>query len=100
MSAGAQPAIALPDTARPYLPRGVRLRWCGVRQAWFLLAPERAVKLDAVGSAILSALDGRRDVAALVAKLAGDFGAPAERVAADARAFLTDLMARRMVETA
>jgi pyrroloquinoline quinone biosynthesis protein D len=97
VTAGAE---ALPDAARPFLPRGVRLRWCGVRQAWFLLAPERAVKLDAVGSAILTAVDGKRDFSDLVAKLAADFGAPAERVAADARRFLADLMARRMVEVA
>jgi hypothetical protein len=23
----------------PFLPRGVRLRWCAVREAWFLLGP-------------------------------------------------------------
>jgi pyrroloquinoline quinone biosynthesis protein D len=88
------------DHQKPYLPRGVRLRWCDVRKAWFLLAPERAVKLDPVGSAILTALDGERDFAAVAAKLAADFGAPPERVAADARKFLADLMARRMVEAA
>ena len=88
------------DDQRPYLPRGVRLRWCDVRKAWFLLAPERAVKLDAIGSAILTALDGERDFAAVTAKLAADFNAPQEQVAKDARAFLADLMRRRMVEAA
>lgn len=88
------------DHQRPYLPRGVRLRWCAVREAWFLLAPERAVKLDPVGSAILSALDGERDFAGVVATLSADFGAPPDQVATDARKFLADLMARRMVEAA
>ena len=40
----------------PVLPRGVRVHRCEVRQAWLLLAPERAVKLDQVGAAILQAL--------------------------------------------
>lgn len=81
-----------------FLPRGVRLRRCERRQAWFLLAPERAVRLDAVAAAILQGLDGARDVAALVAKLAADFRAPEERVALDVRRFLADLIDRRMVE--
>lgn len=92
-------APALADTDVPFLPRGVRLRRCERRQAWFLLAPERAVRLDAVAAAILRGLDGMRDVSALVAGLARDFRAPEERVARDVRAFLADLIDRRMVET-
>lgn len=88
------------DHDRPVLPRGVRLKHCAVRQAWFLLAPERAMKLDGPGAAVLAAVDGRRDLAAIVAKLAQDFAAPPERIAQDARAFLAALMARRMVEIA
>jgi pyrroloquinoline quinone biosynthesis protein D len=82
----------------PFLPRGVRLRHCPVRQAWFLLAPERAVKLDPVGAHVLEALDGTRDFGAVVAHLATRFDAPAERIAADAGAFLDGMRARRMVE--
>ena len=82
----------------PFLPRGVRLRHCQVRQAWFLLAPERAVKLDAVGAHVLEALDGVRDFAGVVAHLAAKFDAPANRIAADAGAFLEQMRARRMVE--
>jgi pyrroloquinoline quinone biosynthesis protein D len=88
------------DEDRPYLPRGVRLRRCDVRQAWFLLAPERALRLDPTGSAILAALDGQRRFADVVAKLAADFAAPPDRVAGDARTFLADLLDRRMVEVA
>jgi pyrroloquinoline quinone biosynthesis protein D len=88
------------DGERPFLPRGVRLRFCPVRQAWFLLAPERAMRLDAPGAAILQAVDGERSFAQIVEKLAGDFAAPAERIAADARGFLGALHARRMVEVA
>lgn len=82
----------------PYLPRGVRLRHCEVRKGWFLLAPERAVKLDPVGAHVLQALDGRRDFAAVVAHLAEAFDAPRQRIAEDAGRFLEDMRDRRMVE--
>ncbi len=82
----------------PFLPRGVRLRHCAVRQAWFLLAPERAVKLDPVGANVLEALDGARDFGSVVAHLAAKYDAPAERIAGDAAAFLDQMRARRMVE--
>ena len=91
--------IALEDSAVPFLPRGVRLRHCDIRKGWFLLAPERAVKLDQVGSHILQAVDGNRSFAEVVAHLAAQFNAPPEQIATDARKFLVDLMSRRMVET-
>ena len=84
--------------AVPVLPRGVRVHRCAVRQAWLLLAPERAVKLDQVGAAILQAVDGERDFDGVVGHLSSAFNAPREQIAKDAGAFLTDLMNRRMVE--
>lgn len=92
--------MSIAGTDIPFLPRGVRLRRCEVRKAWFLLAPERAVKLDPVGAHVLGALDGTRDFAAVVAHLAEKFDAPAERIAADAGRFLDDMRERRMVEVA
>jgi pyrroloquinoline quinone biosynthesis protein D len=86
------------DAAVPRLPRGVRLRWCAVRESWFLLVPERAMKLDAPGAAILRAVDGVRDVRGIAAALAAEFDAAPERIAADARAFLGRLAQRRLVE--
>ena len=86
--------------AVPYLPRGVRVKRCEVRKGWFLLAPERAVKLDQVGAHILMALDGQRDFAAVVAHLAAQFKAPVERIETDAGKFLTEMSNRRMVEVA
>lgn len=83
----------------PFLPRGVRVKRCEVRKGWFLLAPERAVKLDQVGAHILDALDGQRDFAGVVAHLAAKFDAPTQRIEADAGKFLTDMVNRRMVET-
>ncbi|MEO0624617.1 MAG: pyrroloquinoline quinone biosynthesis peptide chaperone PqqD [Pseudomonadota bacterium] len=88
----------LAETAVPFLPRGVRLHWCKVRGGWFLLAPERAVKMDQIGAAILGAVDGERSLAGVVDKLAEDFKAPRDRVATDTAKFLTDLRNRRMVE--
>lgn len=88
----------LADSDIPRLPRGVRLRHCDVRGAWFLLAPERALRLDPVGTAVLGAMDGARDFGAIVDRLAQDFAASPERIAADARRFLGELVARRMVE--
>lgn len=82
----------------PFLPRGVRVKECKVRKGWFLLAPERAVKLDQVGAHILGALDGQRDFAGVVAHLAAKFDAPVERIEVDAGKFLTDMVNRRMVE--
>ena len=86
------------DNEIPYLPRGVRLRHCPLRDGWFLLAPERSMKLDGIGSAILTAVDGQRTFADVVAKLAADVTAPADLIAKDSRAFLAQLMQRRMVE--
>jgi pyrroloquinoline quinone biosynthesis protein D len=86
------------DAARPYLPRGVRLKRCAVRDRWFLLGPERALQLDAVAVAIVEKLDGARDVRAVVRALAADFTAPEERIAADVRPFLATLVDRRLVD--
>ena len=88
----------LTETGVPFLPRGVRLHHCEVRKGWYLLAPERAVKMNDIGVAILNVVDGERDFAGVVDKLASDFNAPRDRIATDAGKFLTDLVNRRMVE--
>ncbi|MGF1502107.1 MAG: pyrroloquinoline quinone biosynthesis peptide chaperone PqqD [Paracoccaceae bacterium] len=85
-----------PD-AVPALPSGVRLHRCAVREAWFLLAPERALKLDAIGHAILSRVDGEQSLAAIVADLAASFGAPPEQVETDVVRFLGDLSDRMVL---
>nr|WP_246026608.1 pyrroloquinoline quinone biosynthesis peptide chaperone PqqD [Paracoccus luteus] len=80
----------------PFLPRGVRLARDHVRDMAILQAPERAMQLDAVGQAILTALDGRT-LGAIVADLAARYAAPAEQIDADVRQFLQGLIDRRMV---
>ena len=83
--------------AVPHLPRGVRLRRCDIRDGWFLLAPERAVKLDQIAVHILQALNGERSFQAVVEHLASKFDAPADRIAQDAGKFLNDMQNRQMV---
>ncbi len=91
---------ALADSARPLLPRGVRLHHDRVRGRWVLLAPERALNLDQVGHAILKEVDGERSLAEIAARLAATYGAPLEQVTKDTRGFLQALLERRMLELA
>jgi pyrroloquinoline quinone biosynthesis protein D len=84
--------------AVPYLPRGVRMHDDAVRGMKVLLAPERVMKLDATGVAILSELDGATPFETIVARLADRYDAPAARIAEDASRFLDGLVERRMVE--
>ncbi|ETX13004.1 coenzyme PQQ biosynthesis protein D [Roseivivax halodurans JCM 10272] len=84
--------------AIPYLPRGVRLHHDRVREAWVLLAPERAIMLDAVGHAILSEIDGERSFSEITEALAVTYNAPAEDIAKDSAGFLGALRERRFLE--
>jgi pyrroloquinoline quinone biosynthesis protein D len=84
----------------PRLLRGVRVKNDPVRGIRVLLAPERVLKLDPIGSAILAETDGERTFGAIVARLAEAYDAPSDRIAADAGAFLMSLVERRMAEVA
>lgn len=92
--------MRLEDHHRPRLLRGVRVKQDRVRGIPVLLAPERALKLDAIGAAILAETDGARSFAEIVAALAATYEAPEARIAQDARAFLQALIDRRMAEAA
>lgn len=92
--------MTLAAAAVPVLPRGVRLHEDRVRGITVLLAPERALKLDATGAAVLGEIDGRTSFGAIVERLAGRYAAPAERIAEDAGRFLGGLLERRMLELA
>lgn len=82
----------------PTLPRGVRLHYDRVRETWVLLAPERAITLDAVGHTILSEVDGTRSFAQITAGLAQKYNAPAEEIARDSAGFLGALRDRRFLD--
>ncbi len=85
--------------SRPRLPRGVKLRRDEVRGRWTLLAPERIFEVDATAAAILQLCDGERDLAAIVADLAVRYNAPAAVIEKDVVAMLSDLEAKRVLET-
>lgn len=82
----------------PFLPRGVRVHEDRVRGMSVLLAPERALKLDAIGLAILGEVDGTASFGEIVSRLAARYQAPEERIAVDAAGFLDGLVERRILE--
>lgn len=82
----------------PILPRGVRIHRDAVRDRWVLLAPERAVKLDDIGHAILTEVDGQSSFSEIVSALAAKYAAPADQIAGDAGKFLSTLKARRFLD--
>ena len=86
-----------PDSV-PYLPRGVRMHFDKVRDIWVLLAPERALKLDQIGLAILGEVDGARPLSEIAETLSAKYNAPLEQITTDSAAFLTSLADRRMLE--
>lgn len=82
----------------PFLPRGVRVHFDKVRDTWVLLAPERAITLDAVGHAILSEVDGTRSFGEIAKALAARYDAPVAQIAGDSAGFLGALRDRRFLE--
>ncbi|WP_433046055.1 pyrroloquinoline quinone biosynthesis protein PqqE [Dactylosporangium sp. CS-033363] len=78
----------------PALRRGVRLVLDRVRGQHALLYPEGVLLLDPVAADVVQACDGRRDAAAIVARLAEDYDGVA---AADVDALLSDLTRRRLL---
>ena len=93
------PTAALPDeTAKPRLPKGVRLRHDETRGEWLLLAPERVLKADAIAVEILKRCTGERTVRDIVEDLAATFTAERERIDQDVRALLADLARKRVLD--
>lgn len=86
--------LALADTDRPFLPRGVRMVEDRVRGGKVLLAPEKAIALDMIGEAILSRVDGESDFGAIIADLAATYEAPEEQISKDVQRFMMGLRAR------
>jgi len=60
---------------------------------------EPAVVLTGPGSAIWAAVDGRRDIAEIVAAVASAYGVEKSAVDADVREFLRELVARGLLVT-
>ena len=91
-------SVSLADTAVPRLPRGVRLRQDEARGGWVLLAPERILQPDPVAVEILTRIDGRSSLAAIVDSLTAAFAVERERIDADVRTFLGGLVEKGFVE--
>lgn len=88
-----------PDpSARPTLPRGVRLKHDALRDEWVLLAPERLLKLDAIAVEVIKRCTGEATFDAVVDDLAQTFAAPRERIAADVGVMLSGLAAKRLLD--
>jgi pyrroloquinoline quinone biosynthesis protein D len=67
-------AEPLNESSRPRLARKARLRYEEVRQTDLLLLPERVVKLNPTGAAILRLCDGVRTVSEIAKELEGRYG--------------------------
>ena len=87
-------SLALAADDRPYLPRGVRVIEDKVRGGKVLLAPEKAIALDAIGDAILQRVTGAASFAEIVASLAETYNAPVEQISTDVQRFMIGLRAR------
>jgi pyrroloquinoline quinone biosynthesis protein D len=89
---------AIPDEARPRLPRGVRLTHSEAHGGFVLLAPERIFKADAVANEILKRCTGEATFSAIVDDLAATYQAPRERIQADVTTLLRGLAEKKLLE--
>lgn len=86
--------VELHSGDRPFLPRGVRIHRDEVRGTEVLLAPEKAILLDVIGVAILSRVNGKNTVKAIIGDLCVEYDAPHEQIRADVMNFLGSLRSR------
>lgn len=83
-------ATKISRQSRPALPPHVRIQFDPVRRAWAVLSPERVFWPNEVSLDILQRCNGRMTVAAMVADLAAEYGAPEEEIEPDVFAFLQE----------
>jgi pyrroloquinoline quinone biosynthesis protein D len=86
------------SSARPRLPRGVRLMRDEARGGFVLLAPERVVRADPVAVAVIELCDGARTLSEIVDDLCARYRGERSRIEADVRGLLAKLTAKKMVE--
>jgi pyrroloquinoline quinone biosynthesis protein D len=89
---------AIASTAKPRLPRGVRLTHNEAQGGWVLLAPERIFKADAIAVEVLKRCTGEATLDAIVDDLASAFKAPRERIHADVTKLLGGLAEKKLLE--
>ncbi len=81
----------------PRFAPGVRFRFDKARGSWALLGPERLFQPDDQAVAVLQLVDGSRSIAAIADELARRYDAPAELIATDVLAMLSDLAGKGMI---
>jgi pyrroloquinoline quinone biosynthesis protein D len=74
-----------------------RFRFDEVRQAWIVLIPERLLLPDEQATAILRLVDGESTADAIIDRLAAEYEAPREVVAADVLKMLQDLVDKKVL---
>ncbi len=84
--------------SKPFLPRGVRVHVDKIRNGHVLLAPERALMLDEISTAILLELDGKRSVDEISTHLAKIYDVPKQVIENDVLTLLDDLVQKRFVD--
>lgn len=70
------PELPLDTHLVPRLPRGLRLQWEEVPQAWVLLFPEGRVTLNGSAAEIMRRVDGQRSIGTITQELQQAFDAP------------------------
>lgn len=88
------------ESAKPRLPRGVRLVHNEAQGGWILLAPERVFKADAIAHEILKRCTGEATLEQIVDDLAASFKAPRERIHEDVVKLIGGLADKRLLELA
>ena len=90
--------LILDGTARPVLPRYVRLHHDAGRGRWVLLAPERIIEPNEIALDVLQLCDGARDMSAIAEELATAYDAAPAEILADITELLQDLADRGYIK--
>ena len=90
--------LILGGTARPFLPRYVRLHHDAGRGRWVLLAPERIIEPNEIALDVLKLCDGARDLTAIAEELASAYDAPRAEILTDITELLQDLADRGYIK--
>jgi pyrroloquinoline quinone biosynthesis protein D len=94
-------AGTIAPSAKPRLPRGVRLVHNEAQGGWVLLAPERVFKADAIAHEILKRCTGEATLEQIVDDLTKTFaGAPRERIHEDVVKLIGGLADKKLLELA
>lgn len=87
---------SIATSARPAIPRGLRLQWEPAQNAHVLLYPEGMIKLNTSAGEIMKRCDGKRTVAEITADLEQTFSATG--LAKDVEAFVTLAVEKHWLE--